>query len=272
MYSRCLSAALAALLAFGACAAAARELRVCADPHNLPYSAADGSGFENRIAELVARELGATVSYTWLPQLRGFVRKTLNAGSCDVIIGVPTGFERVRTTAPYYRSTYVFVSRARAGPPFTTFDDARLTGARIGVQLIGDDLAATPPGHALASRGIVRNVIGYPVMGLAQHAELMISALARGELDVALVWGPQAGYFARRQAVALELTPATAPADLADLPFEFAMSMGVRKSDAELQRELDRAIDATRTNIEAVLREYGVPLVDARPRRPASHE
>ena len=222
MYSRCLRGALAGLAVFISCSAvpAERELRVCADPDNLPYSHENGSGFENRIAELIARELGATLTYTWLPQRRGFVRKTLNAGLCDVIIGVPQHFELVRTTRPYYRSVYVFAYRADRAPDYGTFDDPNLAAARIGVQLIGDDFAATPPGHALAARGLVHNIVGYLIYGDKPQVQRMIESVANGELDVALAWGPPAAYFAKRQPVPIAITPARAPADLAKLPFE----------------------------------------------------
>src|SRR4051812_28900975 len=148
-------AGLLALTLCGASGAAERQLRVCADPDNLPYSRSDGSGFENRIAQTIAQALGATVSYAWLPQGRGLVRKTLNADLCDVLIGVPSEYDPVRTTAPYYRSSYVFVFRKGEGAPYADFEDARLKTVRVGVQLVGDDLATTPPGHALAARGIV---------------------------------------------------------------------------------------------------------------------
>src|SRR5438105_2274563 len=147
------SASRSALLVIGlfcvATAALARELRVCADPDNLPLSRDDGSGFENRIARLVAGEMDAELRYEWLPLRRGFVRKTMGAGSCDVFIGVPKKFDGVLTTRAYYRSSYVFVNGAGARG-IDSFDDARLARLRIGVQLVGDDLAATPAGHALA--------------------------------------------------------------------------------------------------------------------------
>jgi quinoprotein dehydrogenase-associated probable ABC transporter substrate-binding protein len=262
MYSRCLRALLfACVFASNAASAGERELRVCADPDNLPYSHEDGSGFENRIAELVARDLGASLTYSWLAQRRGFVRKTLNADLCDVIMGVPRDFELVRTTAPYYRSTYGFVYRRDAARPFASFDDPHLRTARIGVQLIGNDLATTPPGHALAARGITDNVIGYVPYGDRPQPQEMIEAVAQGTLDVALVWGPQAAYYARRAAVPLALSPAHAPADLSHVPFEYSISMGVRKRDAALAKELDAVIEKRRSDIEAILREYGVPRV-----------
>ena len=246
---------------FGAAAAEERQLRVCADPRNPPYSREDGGGFENRVAALVARELGATLTNVWLPQGRGYVRKTLNAGLCDVIAGVPSDFELVRTTAPYYRSSYVFVSRADAGAPYRSFDDPRLARVKVGVQLIGDDLAATPPGHALAARGIVDNVVGYTIYAERPQVERMIADVASGAIDVAVAWGPQAGYFASRAKVPLQVTVASTPADLAQIPFAFSMSMGVRKGDAALQQALDGALARARAEIDRVLDEYAVPRV-----------
>jgi quinoprotein dehydrogenase-associated probable ABC transporter substrate-binding protein len=259
----CVVALLLAMTVCTAAGAAGRDLRFCADPHNPPYSSEDGAGFENRIAALVARELGMRATPVWMPEGRGYVRKTLNAGLCDVIAGVPAELGPVRTTAPYYRSSYVFVSRESAGGAFHAFDDARVATAKIGVQLIGDDLAATPPGHALAARGIVENVTGYPVYGDRPQVQRMIEDVASGALDVALAWGPQAAYFASRQAVPLRVTIAAAPPEVAQLPFAFSISMGVRKSDAALQRALDAALARLRPAIDAILADYKVPRVDA---------
>ncbi|HEV7915315.1 MAG TPA: quinoprotein dehydrogenase-associated putative ABC transporter substrate-binding protein, partial [Albitalea sp.] len=164
MSSRCRErrvAALVALLWAAHALAAPAELRVCADPDNLPFSHADGSGFENRIAALMAQELKRPLVTFWLPQRRGFVRKTLGANECDVWIGVPADLERVLPTQPYYRSSYVFVTRRADRAPLRSFDDRRLARLRVGVQLIGNDLAATPPGHALALRGATRHVVGF---------------------------------------------------------------------------------------------------------------
>lgn len=246
----------------GAAIAADREIRLCADPHNLPYSSAAGPGFENRIVELVAREMGAELTSVWLAQGRGYVRKTLNAGLCDVIAGVPSEFDPVRTTAPYYRSAYVFISRAGAEPPYRAFDDARLKTAKIGVQLIGDDLATTPPGHALAARGLLDNVTGYPIYGERPQVQRMVDDLASGTIDVALAWGPQAAYFASRAAAPLQVTVAQAPPELAPLPFAFSISMGVRRNDTALLQALDAALARLRPAIDAILAEYDVPRVD----------
>src|SRR4051812_9585058 len=159
---------LAAILAFRAptaASAAATTLRVCADPNNLPFSNAAREGFENRIADLIGRELHEPVEYVWWAQRRGFVRNTLNAGSCDLVVGTASGVEMLATTRPYYKSTYVFVSRRDRQLGLTSFDDPRLKTLKIGVQLIGDDFVNTPPAHALANRGMTRNVVGYPVYG-----------------------------------------------------------------------------------------------------------
>lgn len=233
-------------------------LRVCAEPDNLPYSRTDRSGFENRIAQLLAEDLRLPLRYEWLPDRRGFVRKTIGANACDVIIGVPVGDERVLTTRPYYRSSYVFVQRAAKARALESFDDTRLPALRIGVQLVGDDLAATPPGHALARHGAVRNVVGFTLFGNGPPAERMVAAVARGELDAAVVWGPQAGYFAARAAPSLALTAAAPPADL-ELPFAFSIAMGVRKGDRAMKAQLDDFLLRRADEIGRILDDYAVP-------------
>jgi mxaJ protein len=236
----------------------APALRVCAEPDNLPYSREDQSGFENRIARLLADDLKLPLQYEWLPDRRGFVRKTLGANACDLIVGVPVGDERVLTTRPYYRSSYVFVQRAGNARPLDAFDDARLPALRLGVQLIGNDLAATPPGHALARHGAVRNVVGFTVFGEGPPGYRMTAAVARGELDAALVWGPQAGYFAARATPALKVTRAAPPADV-DIAFDFSIAMGVRKGDRELKARLDDVLQRRAAEIAAILDDYAVP-------------
>ena len=255
--------ATAALLALPcAGAAAARALRVCAEPDNLPLSNSHEAGFENRIARVVADELRATLVYEWQPQRRGFVRKTIGADVCDVWIGVPAGLERVLTTRPYYRSGYVFVNRADARAPLASFADPRLATLRIGVQLIGNDLAATPPALALARAGALDGVVGYPVYGEGSAAARISADLAAGKLDAALVWGPQAGWFTEHAAVPLAVQPATAPPGF-ELPFEFAIAVGVKKGDDELQRALDDALARRARDVDAILDEFRVPRVDA---------
>ncbi|HZZ92959.1 MAG TPA: quinoprotein dehydrogenase-associated putative ABC transporter substrate-binding protein [Usitatibacter sp.] len=262
MSSRFLSSVLlvaAALMAMAHRAHAAdRVVRFCVDPDNLPYSNQDGRGFEVRLARLVASEMGARAELVWFPLRRAFVRKTLGAGLCDVIPGVPAAFERVLATRPYYRSSYAFVSR-RSGPG--SFDDPRLHHMRIGVQLVGNDLAATPPGHALTRRGVVDNVRGYAVYGDGPAPQRMVDALAAGELDCALIWGPQAGYFAARAPVPLEVHVVHAPADLDSVPFEYSIAMGVKRGNTALRDALDAALDARRADIRELLAEYSIPTL-----------
>jgi mxaJ protein len=243
-------------------APAARELRVCADPNNLPYSNRKLEGFENRLAEMVARDLHASVRYTWWPQHRGFLRKTLKAGTCDVVMGLPSSVELAATTRPYYRSTYVFVYRKDRGIAVTSFDDPVLRKLRIGVQMVGDDGNNSPPAHALASRGIVDNIAGYSVYGDYSQPNppaRIVEAVARGDVDLAVVWGPLAGYFAPRQREPLELVAVSPQIDRPFLPFVFDMSMGVRRGDDKLRAELDSFIERRQPEIDALLDRYGIP-------------
>jgi mxaJ protein len=191
------------------------------------------------------------------------VRRTLNERLCDVVIGVPTAFGLLRTTKSYYRSSYMFVYPAARSHMYGSFDDPALTSARIGIQLVGDDLAATPPANALAMRGIVDHIVGFPVYGERPQAERMIEALAKGEIDVALIWGPQAAYYARHAELTLNVVPVQAPRDLPMLPFEFSISMGVRKGDGALAQTLDDVLARRRQDIDAILNEYQVPRVNA---------
>lgn len=270
MLARAAAAALIAV-AVGVTACAGRTpapvFRVCADPNNLPYSNRAGDGFENRIAELLATDRGGTLEYTWWPQRRGFLRNTLSADRCDIVIGMPTSAERVLTTRPYYRSSYVFVDRRERALQLASLDDPRLRDLRIGVQLVGDDFANSPPAHALSNRGLVDNIVGYPVYGdYSQPAPLaaIVNAVDRGDIDAAIVWGPPAGYFAKSSHNALEVTPVSPQADASSLPFVFDISMAVRPNDRHLRGELDDFIVRRRTDIDAILATYGVPRVDAR--------
>jgi mxaJ protein len=242
----------------------ALELRVCADPNNLPFSNARGEGFENRLAELVAEEMGARVTYTWWAQRRGFVRNTLRAGRCDVLMGIPSSFELARVTRPYYRSTYVFVHRADAPFEVRSFDDAVLRELRIGVHVVGDDYANTPPVHALASRGFSQNLVGYSLYADYSRENppaRLLDALADGEVDVAIAWGPMAGYFARRLPVEVTVVPVSPQIDPPFLPMVFDISVGVRHADAELALEIDEILTRRAADVERILDEYGVPRV-----------
>lgn len=240
-------------------------LRVCSDPNNLPFSNARGEGFENRIADLIAQDLGTRVQYTWWAQRRGFLRNTLNAGLCDVVVGYATeANDLAQTTKPYYRSTYVFVTRSSRRLRIRSLDDPVLRTLRIGVQLIGDDGANSPPAHALSSRGVIDNVVGYTVYGdyrTNSPPSAIVGAVARGDVDVATVWGPLAGYFAALQPVSLDLTPVQPQAE-GTLPETFEISMAVRQDDAARLKRLNRFIDERRAGIDRILASYHVPRVD----------
>ena len=241
-----------------------RVLRICADPNNLPFSNDKGEGLENRLSELIARELGARVEYTWWPQRRGFVRNTLRAGKCDVMPGVPGSYELVLSTRPYYRSTYVFVARADRKLRPASFDDPMLKRLTIGVTLVGDEGGNAPPAHALAKRGIVDNVRGYSIYGDYREPNppvAVMDAVAKGEVDVAVVWGPLAGWYAKRSRTPLELTPVRPQVDVPFLPFVYDIAVGVRRDDQALRNEIDAVLVRRRAEIARLLEEFGVPLV-----------
>jgi quinoprotein dehydrogenase-associated probable ABC transporter substrate-binding protein len=246
---------------------AATPLRVCEDPNNLPFSDSARGGFENKIATLVGNELHRPVAYTWWAQRRGFVRNTLNTGQCDLVMATAAGMDMVLATRPYYRSTYVFVTRRDGGVHVRSFDDSVLHHAKIGVQLIGDDFANTPPAHALANRGIIRNVVGFPVYGdyaEANPAARIITAVEKGDVDVAVAWGPLAGYFAKQSPVPLDIVPVSPRLDLPYLPFVFDIVMGVRHGDTIFRAQLDSIITRRKPAIDSILTAYGVPLIDLR--------
>jgi mxaJ protein len=247
MSSRCHSLlSLLLLLCATACfGAGGRVLRVCSDPDNMPFSNQKAEGFENRLAELVAHELGARVEYAWWPEKLGFVRKSLNAGLCDVVMGVPSTIENAAPTRPYYRSTYVFVSR---GAGVSSILDPRLAQMKIGMPMVGDDYA--PPSHALARRGLSGNVVGFR----GDDNRAIAGAVAGGAVDVAVMWGPFAGWYAQ----GLDVKPVEPPA-FQGVPFTFEISMAVRKQDAGLRAELDRIIGEKCGAIQKLLDEYRVP-------------
>lgn len=241
-------------------------LRVCAHPQNLPFSNAQGEGFENRLADLLAQELHAILVYTWWPQRRGFIRDTLYRGRCDVIMGVPSNSELVSTTSPYYKSTYVFVTRRSERARIVSIDDDRLRDLRIGLHGVSGGLGQLPPAEALARRGIADNVRSYPLDGNDSRPNSMrapIDAVARGEIDVAIVWGPIAGYFARKADVPLDLSVVPELKSQAlRLPMSASIAIGVRRGDLLLRDNLDQILARERARIEELLVGYGVPLVE----------
>ncbi len=253
-----------ALWAAAADAAPKPALVVCADPSNLPYSDARRNGFENRIARLLAADLHETLRYVWSVQRRSFFRRTLLAGRCDVVISVPASLGIVETTRPYFTSSYVFVTRRGGRFNVASFDDPLLATARIGLQLLGAEGANPPPAIALASRGVTARIAGFPMWageGVANPQGKIIDAVADGRIDVAIVWGPFAGYFAKPYGDALRIVPITADPKMPDLPFMYAMAVGVRKADTALRDSLQAALDRRQPEIAAILRDYGVPLI-----------
>jgi mxaJ protein len=241
-----------------------RELTVCADPNNLPFSNKAQEGFENKIASLIARDMGAKLTYVWWAQRRGYARSTLNEVKCDMWPGVANGVDRIATSRPYYHSTYVFVTRQATPLQGLTLDDARLRSVKIGVQMIGNDAMNTPPAHALSRRGIVDNVRGYMLYGNYETPNppaAIVDAVAKGDVDVALVWGPLAGYFAVHSAVPLRLERVTPEVDGAIWPMTYGISAGVNQRSPQLLAEVQRILDEEQPMIDAILSTYAVPIV-----------
>jgi quinoprotein dehydrogenase-associated probable ABC transporter substrate-binding protein len=239
------------------------DFRVCADPNNLPFSNRTGQGFENKIAERLAQDFHAKLTYAWAKQGENFIKHTLKAGKCDVMLSAPTGLDEVATTTPFYASTYVFVSRRDANLRLASLTDPRLHKLHIGVHLIGDD--ATPPAIALGDQGIVNNVTGFMIFGdysKPNPSARLIEAVENKQVDVAAVWGPLGGYFAKQSPVPLTVTPIIGTARFAPLVFRYAIAMGVRKDDRALRDKLNTAIAHDSEAIHAILEGYGVPLVD----------
>ena len=265
MSSRCLSLLLCATACFGA---GGRVLRVCADPNNMPFSNRAQQGFENQLANLIAKDLGMTVQYYWFPQRSSFFRKTLNAGHCDIVMGLPSGMDDAATSVPYYRSSYVFVSRRDRRLNIKSMDDPRLHHLRIGVHTIGDGDGSLPPVNALISRGIVHNLVGFNIYGRLDEKNPpadLIRAVENNKVDIAIAWGPMAGYFAKHSSVPLQVTPVDVVSPDPKIPFTFAISMGVRRGDSQLLQRLNSEIQQHRPRIHRLLESYGVPLLAAPP-------
>lgn len=258
----------ALLLTAGAPSPRLTDLRVCADPYNMPFSDDQEQGFENKIAHVVAADLHATVVNYWWPHRRGFVRNSLGGGFCDVIIGVPVGFDLVSETKPYYRSTYYFIYRADRGLQIHSLDDSILKHLRIGVNLIGYDATNTPPAMALASHGVV-GLVGFGNFlnpdPRADHPQDIVDAVARDSIDVAIVWGPKAGYWVKREPVPLTMVALPDSDPVSGMPFAFGIAMGVRHSDKAFRAQLDSVIDRRRGEILGILQDFNVPTIPLHP-------
>jgi quinoprotein dehydrogenase-associated probable ABC transporter substrate-binding protein len=232
-------------------------LRVCADPHNLPFSNEAGEGFENRIAELLAQDLGVELAYTWYPQSVGFVRNTLGARVCDVVMGIVTTSELMQNTNPYYRSSYALVQRADADVKVASLTDPQLADLRIGA------VARTPPIDVLAQHGLLKHLRPYQLIvdtRFDSPGRQMVEDVAAAKIDIGVLWGPIAGYWAKQQSVPIEVTPISG--ENAGARLDFRITMGLRRNEPEWKRVLNDFIAEHKTEIQAILLDYGVPLLD----------
>jgi mxaJ protein len=261
MSLHCLSALL--IIGLPCLARDANVLRVCADPNNLPFSNQQQQGMENKLAEVIAAKLGAKLEYTWWAQRKSFIKNSLDEGRCDVLMGVPSNLHSVSASTPYYRSSYVFVSRRERGLGITSLEDPRLADLRIGIHVVGDDYA--PPAAALARRGIQSNIVGFSLFGPfgeENPPRKLVDAVANGDVDVAIIWGPFAGYFAKQEKAALDIVPVS-PAMFLGIPFTYDISLGVRKGDEVRRDELNRVLESESETVRQILSEYGVPQIQA---------
>ena len=235
-----------------------KVLRVCADPRNLPFSNEKGEGFENKLAEFFAAKLQKKLDYVYFPQATGFVRVTLGAHRCDVIMGFPQGDDLVQGTNPYYRAAYALISKQGSGlEDIDTLEDARLKGKHIGV------VAGTPPGTNMAANGLMANARPYPLMidtRVDSSAEAMINDLNKGDIDAGILWGPMAGFYAKKANPPLHVTPLVKEKTGPQLVFR--IGMGVRRADQNWKRQLNRLIQENQPAINKILLDYGVPLLD----------
>ena len=267
------AAALAAALPLLAVPAAAQEsqlrphlptpglLRVCADPDNMPLSNQKGEGFEQKIAELIGKEWGAKIEYAWWPVRRGFFSRALNGRYCDVAIEAPSGLDMAGVTEPYFRSGYVFLTRKDSGLDITSLADPRLKKLRIGVNLLHSDAENTPPAMALSRYGVVGNLIGYSTFYTdTDRPEDIVNAVVKKDVDIAIVWGPLAGYFARNAGAPLDVRPLPERDSLSDFPFRFNIAMGVRRRDRALRDSLNAVLERKGPEIQAILKDFGIPL------------
>ena len=251
----CIVPLLAGLFVSASAIAEGPLLRICADPDNLPYSNQALGGFDNKIAALLARDIGHKPVFVWARSRRGFLRERFNKGACDVLMGVPEGMKHVRTTSPYYRSSYVFVTRSREHLHIASFDDPALDHRRIGLQILESDYS--PPSLPLIRSGHTAQLVGYESFG--KDAGAIVHGVADKEIGVAVIWGPLAGYYARRQPVPLSLVAVSPSVDRSGIPFVFDITAAVHSNDTDLASRLNRAITKDATKIGAILRAYNVP-------------
>ena len=241
-------------------------LRVCADPDNMPFSNQAGDGFENKIAELLAQTWNSKLEYVWWPVRRGFFSRGLNGRYCDVAITAPAGLDMAGVTGPYFRSSYVIIYRKDSGLDISSLDDPKLKQLKIGVNLLNADAENTPPAMALSSHGVVGTLVGFGTFysegGL--RPEDIINAVVDSTIDVAIVWGPVAGYFAKTARVPLVMRPL--PDDsLSGIPFSFSLGLATRKRETVMRDSLQKFVDTKRPELQKILEQFNVPMLPLTP-------
>jgi quinoprotein dehydrogenase-associated probable ABC transporter substrate-binding protein len=233
-------------------------LRVCADPANLPFSDRSRKGFENKIADLLGAKLDLPVLYTWFPQATGFIRNTLGAKKCDLVIGYAQGHELVQNTNHYYRSAYVFVVKSDSDlADVKNLDDGRLKDKRIGV------IAGTPPATIMAMNGLIGNAKPYHLVVDRRYSapgEEMVADIVSGEIAGGLLWGPIGGYYAKSNGAELKVIPLTSESKGPRMVYR--ITMGVRRQERDWKRQLNKLLRAHHAEINEILLEFGVPLLD----------
>jgi len=237
-------------------------LRVCADPNNLPFSNERGEGLENELARIVSRDLAMELKYVWFSERKNFLKNSLGADLCDVVFGVPVDVEKVLVTLPYYRSTYVVVTRADRALKIESLYDPRLKDLRIGLHMVDNDYA--PPGHLLAARGLASQIVGYSLHGAYGEVNppaRLIEAVENNEVDLAIVWGPFAGYFASKAPVRLVIEPVS-PVRFQMIPFTYSIGVAVRKGDVALRAAIQSVLDKECRNIRSLVTKYAFPSAE----------
>lgn len=233
-------------------------LRVCADPANLPFSNKKGEGFENRLAELIAKKLSVPVLYTWFPQATGFIRNTLRANKCDLVMGYAQGHELVQNTNHYYRSAYVLLSRAESDlAGVESLNDPRLKDKRIGI------IAGTPPATIMALNGLIGRAKAFQLVvdrRFFSPAEEMVGEIVKGDLDAGVLWGPIGGYYAKRNGGKLSVMPLTK--ETRGPRMTYRITMGIRPNERDWKHQLNKLIATSQGEINSILLDFGVPILD----------
>jgi mxaJ protein len=238
------------------------KIRVCADPDNMPSSNDKLEGYENKLATLISQELKAKLEYVWYPTRRGYFR-ILNGMYCDLAMEVPAGLDMAGATKPYFRSSYVFVTRKGSGlEDIKNLADPRLKKLKIGVNIYTSDAENSPPAMALSQYGVVGNLVGFSTFfDQNNRPEDIVNAVARKKVDLAIAWGPLAGYYAKSATVPLVLTPLPAKDSLSDFPFQYNIGIAVRRVDKEFKDSLNAVLTRRQPEVQAILKEYAIPLL-----------